>query len=39
MQDIGGDCLVQAVPEKGTTIRFVLPLNGAVKRPEQDKNL
>jgi signal transduction histidine kinase len=38
LQDVGGDCTIQTAPEKGTTIRFVLPLNGAVTMSNQDKN-
>jgi len=31
LTDLGGQCLVQARPGQGTTIRFVLPLNGVVR--------
>jgi signal transduction histidine kinase len=39
MQDIGGDCLVQGMPGKGTRIRFVLPLNSALKGSDQNTGL
>jgi signal transduction histidine kinase/ligand-binding sensor domain-containing protein len=35
LRDIGGNCVIESGPGKGTSIRFVLPLNGAVAQPTQ----
>ena len=33
LKDIGGHCLIESRPGQGTSIRFVLPLNGAAAQP------
>ena len=36
LQDIGGRCVIESCPGKGTSIRFVLPLNEAVTQAKEN---